>query len=296
MQEHGDKNRSKRSRRMLLCLGLLAATVLAIAPSGYERLVDSHLDTSGLKRVLFRPDVPHEVLRLGSGTRHLIAIRVGGVQPDAPLILIFHGNGENVGDWSAAQTFLFDHGFSSLVFDYSGYGDSTGKPTIDRLRQDGQTAYAAALDMSPGRHVFILAHSLGCNIALDSLQHITVHPTGYAFWGCMASLRSTMARTADIPRWLVFLVPDRWNNLRAISLLRQPVMLLHGMQDDVMTLGDTQLLARHAASGTTVREIPGASHNALYRTPNERNWGPIMSWARTPGLGSDGVTQAPSQP
>lgn len=63
------------------------------------------------------------------------------MQADAPLIPIFHGSGRNVGDRSAAQTFLFDHGLSSLVFDQS---DSTGTPTIDRLRQDGQTAYAAA--------------------------------------------------------------------------------------------------------------------------------------------------------
>lgn len=281
---------------MLLCLGVLVALVLAVAPSGYERLIDSHLDTSGRKQVWFRPDVPHEVLRLTSGARHLIAVRVGRMQANAPLILIFHGNGENVGDWSVAQMFLFDHGFSSLVFDYSGYGDSTGTPTIDRLRQDGQTAYAAALGMSWGRHVFILAHSLGCNIALDSLQRSVVHPTGYAFWGCMASLQSYMAAAAGIPRWLAFLVPDRWNNLHAISLLRQPVLLLHGTEDDVMTLGDTRLLAGHAAPGSTLREVSGASHNALYRAPDERNWAPIMSWARTPGSGSDSATRSPAQP
>jgi Serine aminopeptidase, S33 len=52
------------------------------------------------------------------------------VEPEAEraraALLICHGIGETVADWFTVQTFLAEHGVASLVFDYAGYGKSTG--------------------------------------------------------------------------------------------------------------------------------------------------------------------------
>src|SRR5579862_9762097 len=40
-------------------------------------------------------------------------------------ILIFHGVMETISEWVPAQKFLYDHCVSSLVFDYSGHGNSS---------------------------------------------------------------------------------------------------------------------------------------------------------------------------
>ena len=44
-------------------------------------------------------------------------------------ILICHGIGETVTHWDAAQRLLAESGVASLVFNYSGYGKSTGWTT-----------------------------------------------------------------------------------------------------------------------------------------------------------------------
>src|SRR5579863_3285496 len=46
--------------------------------------------------------------------------------PVKAALLICHGIGETVDHWLAAQNLLAEHGVGSLVFDYSGYGKSTG--------------------------------------------------------------------------------------------------------------------------------------------------------------------------
>jgi alpha-beta hydrolase superfamily lysophospholipase len=268
-------------RRRLACI--LAGSLLAFATGGCESLVNSALNPHGHTEVSFPPGVSHEALRLPSaGGRILAASLVRASAPRGPLLLIFHGDGEAIGDWSRAQTFLSAEGFSSLVFDYSGYGDSTGQPTVDHLREDALAAYAAAKGLAGkrpgGGGVFIVAHSLGCNVALDAADGFTPRPVGYALWGVTPSVREYAVRSGALPRPLGFLIPDRWNNLRAVAHVQAPILVLHGANDLVTTLADARAIAARASFGAKVVEVEGANHNALHQTPGRRAWGPILDF------------------
>ena len=54
--------------------------------------------------------------------------------PPRASVLLCHGIGETVEQWFGVQQLLAANGVASLVFDYSGYGKSTGRPDWEPVR------------------------------------------------------------------------------------------------------------------------------------------------------------------
>src|SRR5215472_11278690 len=64
-------------------------------------------------------------------------------------LLIFHGRDESISDWAKAQAFLSRKCVSSVVFDYSGNGDSAGAANVANLNADVAAAYAVFVQKFP---------------------------------------------------------------------------------------------------------------------------------------------------
>ena len=78
-----------------------------------------------MKRILDAFSFEEQRLVLESGGRRLSAVYVSA-GTDAPAVLICHGIGEVVEYWGRVQEAFKEMGISSLVFNYSGYGESSG--------------------------------------------------------------------------------------------------------------------------------------------------------------------------
>ena len=77
-------------------------------------------------------------------------------------VLVFHGNGTSIAEQVGLVDVLARNGFSSMVFDYSGYGASTGEPSVSTLRQDALAAFREFSDrMGFTGRKFLLGTSLG---------------------------------------------------------------------------------------------------------------------------------------
>src|SRR3979490_1683539 len=76
-----------------------------------------------------------ERLVIPSGMRRLSAVYVSAGD-DPPAALICHGIGELVEYWGKVQGVLKGMGVSSLVFNYSGYGASSGKVSAANCEED----------------------------------------------------------------------------------------------------------------------------------------------------------------
>ena len=118
------------------------------------------------EKLLFEPDsksytsgndysvMPVQV-QIPSGTEALHGWWFGAEFPKAILIQ-FHGNAENITSHAPYVAWLAEHGISVLCFDYSGYGKSTGKPSIAQVRLDCDAA--SAIPKLKSR--FLVIHSL----------------------------------------------------------------------------------------------------------------------------------------
>ncbi len=131
-------------------------------------------------------------------------------------ILLCHGNGGNIGGRVFHAQLLCDAGFDVLLFDYRGYGRSTGRPNEQGTITDGRAARRALIDAA-GEEPVILGESLGGGVAVAlALEH---PPRGLVLQSAFTSVRD-MARHhyPFIPKPLV---PDAYPSLRLIADLKR---------------------------------------------------------------------------
>lgn len=180
------------AKRFLVRFGGIAAAVAALAlvliyavrPAMQAYIEKTMFVTrSAAKDTPATLGTPFTALVCMSGNRRLTAWLVD-TDPNAPAVLIFHGNSTTVHDWAAAQVYLARHGLSSMTFDYSGFGESAGPATVENLDRDAGAAYdcfvrAVGLE----RAKFVVGHSLGTAVLLHNVGNFSPAPLGIATYG-----------------------------------------------------------------------------------------------------------------
>src|SRR5436190_19481094 len=107
------------------------------------------------------PQVADTFLQAADGTRlHAWHIKSA---PDAPLVLYFGGNAEEV-SWMVDELPRRDAGAAWLLIDYRGYGASGGAPSEQSLTSDALAWYDRFAATSP--RIFAFGRSLGSGVAV----------------------------------------------------------------------------------------------------------------------------------
>lgn len=155
-------------------------------------------------------------------------------QPNAPVMLYFHHNANNIGA-NVSQALQFHQlGYSVFLFDYRGFGQSDGAfPTEAQVYEDGQAAwnYLTQERKIPPSQIVIYGHSLGGAIAIDLAAK---HPEAAALivQNSFTSMRD-MTRRFGI-YWLLpveLLLEQRFESLEKIKTVRMPVLIITGTED-----------------------------------------------------------------
>jgi uncharacterized protein len=193
-------------------------------------------------------------------------------------LLLCHGNAGNIGDRVLHAAQLSAFGFDVLLFDYRGYGRSSGRPSEEGTYRDARAARAALL-RQPGvdrSRVFYLGESLGGAVAL--VLALESPPKGLILQSTFTSVRE-MGRHhyPFIPQPLV---PDAYPGLRRIRELRAPLLVLHGECDDIVPLSHGRALFRAAPGPKRMHVFPGLGHNDLVPLAGETYAQAIAAWAR----------------
>jgi uncharacterized protein len=114
-------------------------------------------------------------------------------------LLLCHGNAGNIGDRVLHAALLTATGFDVLLFDYRGYGRSSGRPSEAGTYRDARAALTCLLEqpgVDPG-HVFYLGESLGGAVALDlALER---PPAGLVLLSASCTTRSSRPPSSPTP-------------------------------------------------------------------------------------------------
>jgi len=96
---------------------------------------------------------------------------IEGESRTAPTVVHFHGNAYNMSRHVDLVDWLCFHGYNVLLFDYRGYGKSSGSPTRAGLQTDGLTVldWARSQDFIASDKLIVLGQSLGGAISMDTL-------------------------------------------------------------------------------------------------------------------------------
>jgi len=206
--------------------------------------------------------------------------------PDEPLghVLLCHGNAGNVADRLLHARLLTDVGFDVLVFDYRGYGRSTGRPDEEGTYRDARAARTTLLKLEgiDPRHVVYLGESLGGAVALALA--IEAPPRALVLTSTFTSVRD-MARL-HYPVVPAVLVPDAYPSLARIPGLRCPVLILHGDRDEIVPVAHARSLLAAAPEPKQLRVFAGAGHNDLLDRDGHAWAAAIAEWSRNQGCGT----------
>lgn len=217
-------------------LGVIAAAYLGMClfvSIGQARFVyhpDRNVDLSRAARV-----TPEDV-RLKTADGESLGAWFVPANPTNRLdltLLFCHGNGGDIGNciWSA-ETF-HDLGFDVFVFDYRGFGSSTGKPTEEGTYLDADAAwdYLTTTRGIPQKSIVIFGRSLGGPIAARLAAR--VQPRALVLESAFTSARGMAAKMFPyLPsRLLCRFGYDTVAEVRRVSC---PVLVAHSRTDETV--------------------------------------------------------------
>jgi uncharacterized protein len=184
--------------------------------------------------------------------------------PSAPVLLYLHGNGINIGA-NAAQAGRFHKlGLSVFLFDYRGYGQSTGPfPSERAVYADAQRAwnYVVKERRIAPRNVILYGHSLGGAIAID----LALRQPDAAALIVQSSFTSALEMSQRTQWTGVFpvglLLNQRFASIEKVPRLQMPTLYIHGKEDGLIPFTMSQQLYEATRAPKRIQLFPGAGHN-----------------------------------
>jgi uncharacterized protein len=232
--------------------------------------------------------IPFDRLKIASGDRQLdgFLVRAPSTCQPQTAVLIFHGVGETISQWVKAQQFLYEHCTSSIVFDYSGHGDSTKPGTFRNLREDAVAAYGAfAVQFVGYGRRCVFGFSMGNGPMLESIANFRPQPSCVIVAAAFSSLRDAGARRGS-PKFVLYLIPDIWDNVEAVSRNHAPLLVVHSDTDRVNPVSMSQRIFDAAPEPKEMVVLHGFQHNAPYMNPIEEWWKPVLRFMKGEGVRS----------
>lgn len=178
------------------------------------------------------------------------------------IAIVHHGNAGNLlNRLEIAQAFINAH-TSVLLYDYRGYGKSTGTASLNSILEDGLRAFDFARAEFKYPIVINYGESIGSAVATytDSRRKAD----GLILQSGIASLPN-IARNGTI---LFFLYPDFiWprpllDNCALLAQSTTPLLLIHGIRDTLVPVSNGELLYACAKSqDKTFVKLPNCGHN-----------------------------------
>jgi len=211
----------------------------------------------------FRFDQPFEEvwIPVQGATLHALHFK----QPNPRGVVFFlHGNAGNLVTWTTGVDFYRRVNYDLFIIDYRGYGKSTGHVENEtQLHADARAAYDAMAALYRDKPIVIYGRSLGTNLAAALARD--VNPRLLILVSPFSSLAAAAAQAYPwAPEWILK-YPMRTDAI--IGDVKSPILLIHGSDDKLIPLANSERLKALARSPTELLVVPGAGHNDIHKFP-----------------------------
>lgn len=196
-----------------------------------------------------------------------------------PVILFCHGNAGNISHRLDNIRRLLEYDLQVFIFDYRGYGKSSGRPTEKGLYLDGLAAYDYLVHkagISPG-NIIPFGRSLGAAVAIEISLKRSVRSI---------ILESAFTSTNDMAKNMFLfnlfsrVLPHNYNNLKKIADIHVPKLIIHGEDDEIVPFSMGWKLFDTSGPPKSFLKLNGAGHNDTYLVGGERYFESFAFFAR----------------
>ncbi len=232
--------------------------------------------------------LPFTRVAVASGDRTLIGwwvkARGEGTAP-APAVLFLHGNVSTIADYVTLQRFLYRQGISSFVFDYTGFGGSSGSASLRNAVADaGRVAQAFADSAGKTARRVAMGSGLGATVLLQAIDSVQPHVNGIVVEGVDASVKEAAIRSGRLPKVIGAVVADIGDNVAAAANVRVPALFVHSKEDNRAPVAGAErvLAAVPSKAGLVMHWRKG--HSAILASSKACDWAPVIAFVKTGAL------------
>jgi fermentation-respiration switch protein FrsA (DUF1100 family) len=183
-------------------------------------------------------------------------------------VLFLHGNAGNISHRLDYLMMFNRLGHSTFIFDYRGYGRSTGAPSEDGTYRDAEAAWDYLRQARSVRQqdLVIVGESLGGGVA--TALAAKVPPRALV-------LLSTFTSVNDLGAEIYWFLPVRlinrirYDNLRNLERIRAPLFVAHSRDDEIVPYAHGRRLFDAAPEPKEFLEMRGGHNEGLVFTRKE---------------------------
>lgn len=183
-------------------------------------------------------------------------------------LLFSHGNAGTIEDRLDLARFFVEARVSVLLYDYRGYGLSSGSPDEDGTYADARAAWKELVEQrgfAPGR-ILLYGESLGGGVAVQLATE--VRSAGLVLHDTFRSLDDAAA--VHYP-WLPvrLLLRSHYDNAAKIGRIAAPLLVIHSPQDEVIPFEQGKALFDAAAEPKELLVTAGSHNGPSYLAKRE---------------------------
>ncbi len=193
-------------------------------------------------------------------------------QPAKGTVLYLHGNSANMTNYLFYVAFLAEAGYHLMMFDYRGFGKSTGEPTAKGLIMDSQAAldYIRTRKEVDANHIIIFGQSLGGAVAVSMAGSTDKRGIkGVIVEAAFASYQQLAKKKMEdivLLKWIngvaaKLFIDDQYAPIRFVQQVSPvPILIIHGTADRVVPFSDGEQLFKQALHPKAFWKIEEGRH------------------------------------
>lgn len=179
-------------------------------------------------------------------------------RPDG-VILFFHGNAGSLSSWGQIGDSLSEYNYDVLIFDYRGYGKSTGEVTEENIFSDSEFIYKELEEKYGEDNIIIYGRSIGS--APASFLASKFKPKAVI-------LETPFTNFTELAKTYFPFIPGsllqfKFENDRYLKKYDGPIFIIHGTEDEVIPFAHSEKLSEILPAVKKFMKVPGGHHNDL---------------------------------
>jgi alpha-beta hydrolase superfamily lysophospholipase len=205
--------------------------------------------------------------------------------PEAKTVIFFHGNGETISDYLNFFDDIFDNaGFNLLLFEFRGYGMSSGEPTLTEILEDTEIAIKK-LGLNEKNLVFY-GRSVG---SLYAIHAASIFPNANSLIlesGIADISERIMMRLhspAEINSTEIELQKEfekHFNTKEKLNKFNGKSLVLHTINDHIINVSHGKQLFNYLKQPKKIHLFENGNHNTIFAVNQEKYFNLIFDFLK----------------